>query len=78
MTGSLRRLQELAACCEQKAGSCSRATKEAHLMAARQSAINTAHYSLKITERCTMKLTVVAIPCAMTNAMICTLSWLRP
>jgi hypothetical protein len=59
-------------------GSCSRATKEAHLMAARQSAINTAHCSLKITERCTMKLTVVAVPWAMTKAMICTLSWLRP
>ena len=35
MTGSLRPLQELAACCVQKLGSCSRATKEAHLMAAR-------------------------------------------
>jgi hypothetical protein len=53
-----------------KAGSCSRATKEAHPMAARQSAISTAHCSLKITERCTMKLTVVAIPWAMTKAMI--------
>src|SRR5688572_19935665 len=30
----------------------------------------TAHCSLKITERCTMKLTVVATPWAMTNAMI--------
>jgi hypothetical protein len=39
-------------------------------MAARQSAISTGHCSLKITERCTMKLTVVATPWAMTNAMI--------
>jgi hypothetical protein len=70
MTGSLRRLQELAACCMQRLAPCSRATKEAHLMAARQSAINTAHCSLKITERCTMKLAVVATPWAMTNAMI--------
>jgi hypothetical protein len=69
MTGSLRRLQELAACCMQ-AGARSRATKEAHLMAARQSAINTGHCSLKITARCTMKLTVVATPWAMTNAVI--------
>jgi hypothetical protein len=69
MTGSLRRPEELTACCVQ-AGSRSRATKEAHLMAARQSAINTGHCSLKITERCTMKLTVVATPWAMTNAMI--------
>jgi hypothetical protein len=69
MTGSLRRLQELAAC-GMKAGSCSRATKEAHLRAARQSAINAGHCSLKITERCTMKLTVVATPWAMTKAMI--------
>jgi Domain of unknown function (DUF3846) len=53
-----------------KTGSCSRATKEAHLMVAHQSAMNTAHCSLKITERCTMKLTVVAIPWAMTNEMI--------
>jgi hypothetical protein len=30
----------------------------------------TPHCSLKITERCTMKLTVVATPWAMTNAMI--------
>ena len=62
MTGSLRRLQELAALLGATAGSCSPATKEAHLMAARQSAINTAHCSLKITERWTMKLTVVATP----------------
>ena len=32
----------------------------------------TGHCSLKITERCTMKLTVVAIPWAITNAMIWT------
>ena len=107
MTGSLRRLQELAAVlraelapvrerrrrriCElarqsaintgamtgesasPTAGGCesirvewpslgSQATKEANLRAARQSAINIGHCSLKITERCTMKLTVVATP----------------
>ena len=38
MTGGLRRLQELAACCMPKLAPLSRATKEAHLMAARQSA----------------------------------------
>ena len=32
--------------------------------------IDSAHWSLKITERCTMKLTVVATPWAITNAMI--------
>ena len=47
-------------------------------MAGRQSAINTGHCSLKITERCTMKLTVVAIPWAITNAMIWTGNRLRP
>ena len=47
-------------------------------MAARQSAMNAAQLSLKITERCTMKLTVVAIPWAITNAMIWTDNRLRP
>ena len=47
-------------------------------MAARQSAISTAQRSLKITERCTMKLTVVAIPWAITNAMIWTENRLSP
>ena len=37
-----------------------------------QSAISTGQLSLKITERCTMKLTVVATPWAITNAMIWT------
>ena len=46
--------------------------------AARQSAISTAQRSLKITERCTMKLTVVAIPWAITNAMIWTENRLMP
>ena len=44
------------------AGASCRATKEAHLIDARQSAVHTAHCSLKITERWTMKLTVVATP----------------
>jgi hypothetical protein len=70
MTGSLRRLQELAACCVQKLAPVRERRRKAHLMTARQSAVSTAHCSLKITERCTMKLTVVATPWAMTKAMI--------
>jgi hypothetical protein len=61
MTGGLRRLQELAACNIQS--SLPFASDEGGAsIAARQSAMNTHHCSLKITERCTMKLTVVAIP----------------
>ena len=37
-----------------------------------QSAISPGQLSLKITDRCTMKLTVVATPWAMTNATTCT------
>ena len=61
MTGSLRRLQELAACCVQS-WLLFASDEGGASMAARQSAVNTAHCSLKITERCTMKLTVVATP----------------
>jgi hypothetical protein len=44
--------------------------KRLRMLGTTHSRKRTAHCSLKITERCTMKLTVVATPWAITNAMI--------